>query len=105
MGIADKMLNRIGQFYRQSIVKEQYPMLTSFSRRTLKKEGVLGLVYMMHHICEKDAKLIPTNEDLKVSPAFLEASKAHEFFHLSLLHSRHSTKLQGTNVQRQLMAR
>ncbi len=27
---------------------------------------------MLHHICEKDAKLIPTNEDLKVSPAFLE---------------------------------
>ena len=72
MGIAGKTLNKIGRFYRQNIVKEQYPMLTSFSRRTLKKEGVLGLVYMMHHICEKDAKLIPTNEDLKVSPSFLE---------------------------------
>ena len=47
-------------------------MLTSFSRRILKKEGVIGMVYMLHHICEKDAKLIPTNEDLKVSPAFLE---------------------------------
>lgn len=47
-------------------------MLTSFSRRKLKKEGTLGIVYMLHHICEKDAKLIPTNEDLKVSPAFLE---------------------------------
>ena len=72
MGIAGKTLNRIGRFYRQNIVKEQYPMLTSFSRRTLKKEGTLGIVYMLHHICEKDAKLIPTNEDLKVSPAFLE---------------------------------
>ena len=72
MGIADKILNIIGQFYRQRIVKEQYPMITSFSRRTLKKEGTLGLVYMLHHICEKDAKLIPTNEDLKVSPTFLE---------------------------------
>ena len=47
-------------------------MLTSFSRRILKKEGALGMVYMLHHICEKDARLIPTNEDLKVSPAFLE---------------------------------
>jgi len=72
MGIAGKTLNKIGRFYRQNVVKEQYPMLTSFSRRTLKKEGTLGIVYMLHHICEKDAKLIPTNEDLKVSPAFLE---------------------------------
>ena len=47
-------------------------MLTSFSRRRLKKDGVLGVVYMLHHICEKDAKLIPTNEELKVPPAFLE---------------------------------
>lgn len=46
-------------------------MLTSFSRRILKKEGALGMVYMLHHICEKDARLIPTNEDLKVSPSFL----------------------------------
>ena len=72
MGIAGKTLNMIARFYHQNIVKEQYPMLTSFSRRKLKKEGALGIVYMLHHICEKDAKFIPTNEDLKVSPAFLE---------------------------------
>ena len=72
MRIANKMLDRIDRFYRQSIVKEQYPMLTSFSRRRLKNDGGIGLVYMLHHICEKNAKLIPTNEDLKVSPAFLE---------------------------------
>ena len=72
MRIVGKALNRIGRFCRQSIVKEQYPMLTSFSRRRLKKDGVLGVVYMLHHICEKDAKLIPTNEELKVPPAFLE---------------------------------
>ena len=72
MGIADKTLNRIGRFYRRIIVKEQYPMLTSFSRRTQKKEGALGIIFMLHHICEKDVKLIPTNEDLKVSPAFLD---------------------------------
>ena len=72
MGIACKTLHKIARFYHQNIVKEQYPMLTSFSRRKLKKERTLGIVYMLHHICEKDAKLIPTNEDLKVSPAFLE---------------------------------
>jgi len=72
MGIACKTRNKIARFYHQNIVKEQYPMLTSFSRRTLKKKGVIGLVYMLHHICEKDENLIPTNEDLKVSPVFLE---------------------------------
>jgi len=72
MGFTNKIGQRIDLFYRYYIVKEQYPMLTSFSRRILKKEGSLGVVYMLHHICEKDAKLIPTNEDLKVSPAFLE---------------------------------
>lgn len=72
MGFVSKTLNKIARFYHQNIVKEQYPMLTSFSRRKLKKEGTLGIVYMLHHICEKDTKLIPTNEDLKVSPAFLE---------------------------------
>ena len=88
MEIVGKVLNKINCFYRQNIVKEQYPMLTSFSRRKLKREGTLGMVYMLHHICEKDEKLIPTNEDLKVSPAFLEriilSYKSLEFDFLSL---------------------
>ena len=72
MGFTNKIRQRIDRFYRCYIVKEQYPMFTSFSRSRLKREGALGLVYMLHHICEKDATLITTNEDLKVSPAFLE---------------------------------
>ncbi len=51
---------------------EQYPMLTSFSRNYLLKDGAIGVVYMLHHISDKDPKRIPTNEDLKVSPSFLE---------------------------------
>lgn len=72
MGITDKLVHRINHFYQYYIVKEQYPMLTSFSRRMLKRNGTIGLVYMLHHICDKDSKRIPTNEELKVSPAFLE---------------------------------
>ena len=72
MGITDKLVHRINHFYQHYIVKEQYPMLTSFSRRMLKRDGAIGLVYMLHHICDKDPKRIPTNEELKVSPAFLE---------------------------------
>jgi len=67
-----KIAQRIDQFYRHYIVKDQYPMLTFFSRNSLKKDGAIGLVYMLHHICEKDTQRIPTNEDLKISPGFLE---------------------------------
>ena len=68
----NKIVRRITSLYRHYIVKEEYPMLTSFSRNGLKKEGAIGVVYMLHHICAKDSKRIPTNEDLKVSPFFLE---------------------------------
>lgn len=71
MGFAYKIVQRIDHFYQYHVVREQYPMLTSFSRRNLKRDGAVGIVYMLHHICEKDARLIPTNEDLKISPSFL----------------------------------
>ena len=72
MGIIGKIQHKCENFYWQKIVKRQYPMLTSFSRNILSKEGAIGLVYMLHHITEKGPKGIPTNEDLKVSPSFLE---------------------------------
>lgn len=68
----NKIVRRITSLYRRYVVMEDYPMLTSFSRNGLKKEGAIGIVYMLHHICDKNPKLIPTNEDLKVSPSFLE---------------------------------
>lgn len=72
MGIIGKIKQKAESFYRQNIVCEQYPMLTSHSRKKLQAEGAMGLVYMLHHITEKNPKGIPTNEDLKVSPSFLE---------------------------------
>ena len=72
MYVLSRINHRIVQFYNYYIVKEQYPMLTSFSRNSLKKDGAIGLVYMLHHVCEKESLRIPTNEDLKVSPFFLE---------------------------------
>ena len=72
MALFNKVTKQIRRFVRQQIVKEQYPMLTSFSRYALQKEGAIGLVYMLHHIDEKNPIGIPTNEDLKVSPGFLE---------------------------------
>ena len=72
MRLMKKILHRSHSFYRQSIVCEQYPMLTSISRKEWQKKGGLGLVYMLHHVSAKNPKGIPTNEDLKVSPQFLE---------------------------------
>jgi len=72
MSIINKIIQRIDKFYQQKIVKEQYPMLTTLSQKKLQGEGVLGIVYMLHHISEKDKSRIPTNEDLKVSQGFLE---------------------------------
>lgn len=72
MGLIEKIRHRVHTFYRQQIVREQYPMLTSLSRKEWKEKGAFGVVYMLHHIVQKNPKGIPTNEDLKVSPEFLE---------------------------------
>jgi peptidoglycan/xylan/chitin deacetylase (PgdA/CDA1 family) len=72
MNIVEKIGHRIDKWYKQKIVYEQYPMLTSMSRRMLRCEGALGVIYMLHHVAAKDSTRIPTNEDLKVSPEFLD---------------------------------
>ena len=72
MKLIEKIGHRIEIWFRQKIVCEQYPMLTALSRRSLRREGAMGVVYMLHHVAAKDASRIPTNEDLKISPEFLE---------------------------------
>lgn len=67
-----KIARFIEQFYKRNVLVEQYPMLTFIGRKALMKDGAMGVVYMLHHISDKDPKRIPTNEDLKISPAFLE---------------------------------
>jgi peptidoglycan/xylan/chitin deacetylase (PgdA/CDA1 family) len=72
MKIIRKIKHLADRVYKQTIACEQYPMLTLVDRKKRQAEGAIGLVYMLHHITEKDSKRIPTNEDLKVSPEFLE---------------------------------
>ena len=72
MYFLSKIIQNIERFYKRNIVLEQYPMMSSIGRKSLIKEGAMGVVYMLHHISEKDSNRIPTNEDLKVSPSFLE---------------------------------
>ena len=72
MKIIRKMKLFADRVYKQKIACEQYPMLSSFDRNKRQADGAIGLVFMLHHITGKDSRRIPTNEDLKVSPEFLE---------------------------------
>ena len=72
MSLVTKIISRTDKFIRRNVVMEQYPMLTYFSKKEQQRIGAMGIVFMLHHIEEKDPTHIPTNEDLKVSPVFLE---------------------------------
>ena len=91
MKIIRKIKHLADRVYKQKIACEHYPMLTFVDRKKRQTDGAIGLVYMLHHITEKDSKRIPTNEDLKVSPEFLEKiilkykSKGFDFISLGQL--------------------
>ena len=72
MTIIHKIKQKIKCFWQVRIVRTQYPMLTPISIIEWRSKKALGLVYMLHHITDKSQNGIPTNEDLKVSPTFLE---------------------------------
>ncbi len=72
MKIVASLIRQLDRFKKEKIIKEQYPMLTPLSWKQQKKEGVIGVVYMLHHIIKKNPEGIPTNEDLKVTPDFLD---------------------------------
>lgn len=72
MRIIGKIYQKLYTYYKQSVVCEQFPMLTKLSRHEWQEKGAIGFVYTLHHITEKNPNCIPTNEDLKVSPTFLE---------------------------------
>ena len=72
MEIIGTIHNMLHSFYRQKIVCEQFPMFTNLSKKEWQGKGAIGLVYTLHHITDKNPNGIPTNEDLKVLPSFLE---------------------------------
>lgn len=72
MKIIGKIYQKLYTYYKQSVVCEQFPMLTKLSRNEWQRMGAIGFVYTLHHITKKSPNGIPTNEDLKVSSGFLE---------------------------------
>lgn len=103
MGLFKKIEGRIKGFYKKQIICEQYPMLTSTNRKEWLNKGALGIVYMLHHINKKNASNIPNNEDLKVSPTFLDKIirkyKRQNFDFISL-DSLHSILTSGATIKR-----
>ena len=72
MKIIGKIYQKLYTYYKQSVVCEQFPMLTKLSRNEWQEKGAIGFVYTLHHITKKNPNGIPTNEDLNVSTGFLE---------------------------------
>lgn len=54
------------------ILQKNYPLLNSYLRKKAMNKGALGVVLMLHRVAEYDKSRLVPNEDLKVSPAFLQ---------------------------------
>lgn len=54
------------------VLEKKYPMLNPRLRQKAMNEGALGVVLMLHRVAEYDKSRLVPNEDLKVSPAFLQ---------------------------------
>ena len=67
-----RIVNRLRYEYRQRIVKERYPMLTTLSMKEWREKDAWGCVFTLHHVEEKDPQGIPANQVYKISPEFLE---------------------------------
>ena len=73
--IINKVINKVKHASHQIadvILEKKYPLLIPFLRRKLMAEGALGVVLMLHRVAEYDKSRLVPNEDLKVSPAFLQ---------------------------------
>lgn len=56
------------------ILQERYPMLNYFYRQYGKGKNAKGVVFMLHRVSNRISGHLPNNEDLKISPDFLEST-------------------------------
>lgn len=54
------------------LLEKKYPLINSFLRKKAMKDGTLGVVFMLHRVAQYDKTRLKPNEDLKVSPYFLQ---------------------------------
>lgn len=55
-----------------NLFQERYPLLNNYYRKYGKGKNARGVVFMLHRVCERIHGHLPNNEDLKISPVFLE---------------------------------
>jgi peptidoglycan/xylan/chitin deacetylase (PgdA/CDA1 family) len=99
MNISDKVRQRLRTF-SNSLLQTQYPLLNVYKRHQDIRQGYIGVVYMLHRICNKDNSKLPPNEDLKISPQHLQhiidRYKKAGFDFLSVSDVSHHIKQQNT---------
>lgn len=75
MGIGRKLIMKCTRFYKKMdaiIMQRNYPMLNGRLRKAAMADGCLGVVFMLHRVADYEKGRIKNNEDLKVSPRFLQ---------------------------------
>lgn len=73
--IIRKILNKAQHICNKisdEVFEKKYPLLNPYLRRKAIQEGALGVVLMLHRVAEYDQSRLKSNEDLKVSPSFLQ---------------------------------
>lgn len=69
--VTNKLLQIVDKI-RDVVLEKKYPLLNPHIRRKAISKGALGVVLMLHRVAEYDKSRLVPNEDLKVSPAFLQ---------------------------------
>ena len=69
--ICKKMI-RVKELIEHIVFQERYPMLNYFYRKYGKGKNANGVVFMLHRVSGRINGHLPNNEDLKISPEFLE---------------------------------
>lgn len=75
MNIINKISNKALFLYNRLIdvvLEKKYPLINPYLRKKAMEDGTLGVVLMLHRVAEYDKNRLVPNEDLKVSPAFLQ---------------------------------
>jgi len=65
-------LHHIYEQMEDVALQRKYPLLNPSLRRKNIERGAMGVVLMLHRVTEYDKKRLIPNEDLKVSPRFLQ---------------------------------
>lgn len=73
--ILNKMTNKalfFSQRLRDFVLENKYPLLNPYLRRKATIKGTIGVVLMLHRVTDYNKSRLVPNEDLKVSPTFLQ---------------------------------